>query len=393
MFSINNIPFGIVSINEGEPTIATIIDGWVYDISALGESQLFQSIPGAKNALQSKTLNDFAALGNEAVVALKAELREFVAKDTAHKTPSVFPASKISAYHLPFNIPDYTDFYASKVHATNVGVLFRGKDNALQPNWVHLPVGYHGRSSSVVVSGTDFLRPQGQIATPGNKAPTVAYCKKMDYEVELACFIGVPNKMGQPIPVEDAHKHIFGYVVMNDWSARDIQAWEYVPLGPFLGKNFCTSVSPWVVTPDALVDAEIDLVRDSEDPPLAQYLDGGKRIFDIDFEVSVNDKKVGACNSQDLYWSFPQMIAHHTIGGCPLSTGDLLGSGTISSTGDPGDALTTVGSLLEATHNGTKPLDGGISFLKDGDVVTITAKAKNGTDFGSCVGAVLAADK
>ncbi|KAG5355821.1 Fumarylacetoacetase [Yarrowia sp. B02] len=388
MFSIDNIPFGVVSINDSAPTVATIIDGWVYDLRALGESQLFQSIPGVPAALKSATLNDFAALGNEATVALKKELREFVAKDTAHKTPCVFSESKITAFHLPFHIPDYTDFYASKVHATNVGVLFRGKDSALQPNWVHLPVGYHGRASSVVVSGTDFLRPQGQIANPGAGAPVVAPCKKMDYEVELACFIGKPNKMGQPISVEDAHKHIFGYVVMNDWSARDIQAWEYVPLGPFLGKNFCTSISPWVVTPDALVGAEIELKRDAEDPPLASYLDGGKQIFDIDFEVSVNDKKVGVCNAKDLYWSFPQMIAHHTVGGCPLSTGDLLGSGTISSIGDSGDALTTVGSLLEATHNGTKPIEG-ISFLKDGDVVTISARAKNGVDLGSCTGAVL----
>lgn len=388
MFSIDNIPFGIVSINDNPPTIATIIEGWVYDLKALGESQLFQDIPGVPSALKSPTLNEFASLGNEAVVALKKELREFVAKDTAHQTPCVFSESKITAFHLPFHIPDYTDFYASKVHATNVGVLFRGKENALQPNWVHLPVGYHGRASSVVVSGTDFLRPQGQIANPGAGAPVIAPCKKMDYEVELACFIGKPNKMGEPVSVEDAHKHIFGYVVMNDWSARDIQAWEYVPLGPFLGKNFCTSISPWVVTPDALTGAEIELVRDAEDPPLAPYLNGGKQIFDIDFEVSVNDKKVGVCNSKDLYWSFPQMIAHHTIGGCPLSTGDLLGSGTISSNGDSGDALTTVGSLLEATHNGTKPIDG-LSFLQDGDVVTISAKAKNGIDLGSCTGAVL----
>ncbi|KAK3492644.1 uncharacterized protein B0T23DRAFT_380147 [Neurospora hispaniola] len=302
--------------------------------------------------------------------------------------------------HLPMVIGDYTDFYAGYHHAYAVGVMFRGPENALQPNYTHLPVGYHGRASSIVVSGTPVRRPVGQIlqdpkADP--KRPTVAPTQRLDIELELGCFISKSNPLGQPVGIDEAEEHVFGYVLLNDWSARDIQAWEYVPLGPFNGKNFATTISPWVVLADAL---EPFRTKGIENPtPVQEYLKEKKEatVYDIHLEVDLttpegNTSTVAKTNGKNLMWSFPQMIAHHTLGGCPLRPGDLLGSGTIS-----GPVPEQSGSLLELSEGGKREfqLSGGNetrTFLKDGDTVTLrgfcVGEAGGRVGFGECTGRV-----
>ena len=278
--------------------------------------------------------------------------------------------------HLPVKIGDYTDFYASKDHATNVGIMFRGKDNALMPNWTHLPVGYHGRASSVVLSGTDVRRPVGQTKPQNVDAPIFGPCKQLDFELEMGFLIGTGNKLGEPISVDQAEKHIFGMVLVNDWSARDIQAWEYVPLGPFLAKNFATSISPWVVPMEAL--ESFRTTGPVQTPEPLEYLkQQGANLFNINLEVYLKGekqstpKRISSSNYRYLYWSAAQMVAHHSIGGCNLNTGDLLGTGTIS-----GSEKESRGSLLELTWRGTEPIDLGEGeqreWIEDGDELTIT---------------------
>lgn len=304
---------------------------------------------------------------------------------------------------LPCVIGDYTDFYASKYHATNVGELFRGKDNALNPNWytyqffrVHMPIGYHGRSSSVIVSGTEIKRPKG-IVKDGEKI-LLDFTRKLDFELEIGVLIGKGNVIGDPIKVENAHEHIFGFVLVNDWSARDIQAWEYVPLGPFLGKSFATSISPWVITPEALEQFRIPIESQETQTPEPMHhlrkIFGGS--FDITLEIelisSSNEKKVlSKTNAALLYWDFFQMIAHHTSNGCNLRSGDLCASGTISG-GDP----TSLGSLLEMNKNGTNLISIGQEqrgFLENGDTVVLRGYCKNTNitiGFGDCFGKIVA---
>jgi len=298
---------------------------------------------------------------------------------------------------LPARIGDYTDFYSSRNHAYNVGVLIRGKDNALQPNWSHLPVGYHGRASSVVVSGTPIRRPNGQTSAD-NKTPTFGASKSLDIELEVAFFVGPGNKMGEPIPIQHADQHIFGVVLMNDWSARDIQTWEYVPLGPFGAKNFGTTISPWIVTMDAL--APFAIPGPVQDPiPLPYLRDPDFKVYDVALEVGIqgSDMKtlstISKSNVKYLYWNFKQQLVHHAITGCNMQPGDLLGSGTISGT-EP----TSLGCMLEMNERGKKDISlGGTytrKFLKDGDRVVITGYAQgNGyrIGFGSCDGQVLPA--
>jgi len=298
---------------------------------------------------------------------------------------------------MPAKIGDYTDFYASRNHAFNVGVLFRGKDNALQPNWVHLPVGYHGRASSVVVSGTDLHRPRGQLA-PDGKTPSYGECKLLDFELEMAFFVGPGNKLGHPIPIEQAADHIFGVVLMNDWSARDVQAWEYVPLGPFGAKNFGTTISPWVVPMEALKPFMVPLPKQEPEPLPYLREPAGSAAPDIALEVAVRPSGgaptvISKSNARHLYWSFAQMLAHHTVTGCNMQPGDLLGSGTIS-----GPTPDSLGSLLEMTERGKKevPLSDGSTrkFLRDGDEVILTGYAQGPgyrVGFGPCAGRVLPA--
>jgi len=305
---------------------------------------------------------------------------------------------------LPCQIGDYTDFYSSRNHATNVGIMFRGKENALKPNWVHLPVGYHGRASSVVVSDTPVRRPFGQLKKDINDRtvpPSFGACKRLDIELEVGfLYGGASNKIGNPIRLRDAYDHIFGMVLMNDWSARDIQKWEYIPLGPFNAKNFCTTISPWIVTMDALKPLTMPLPE--QQPKLLPYLvDDDDFIFDVDLSVFIQTKKnenkqlICTSNCKYLYYSCHQQLTHHTVTGCPFNAGDLLGSGTIS-----GKDKAEFGSLLELSWNGKEPLklekNETRTFLEDGDKITITgAKRVPNTDymigFGECTGVILPA--
>ena len=299
---------------------------------------------------------------------------------------------------LPVEIGDFTDFYSSREHATNVGSMLRGPDNALMPNWLHLPVAYHGRASSVVVSGTDVRRPNGQTKSDASPSPTFGPSRSLDFELELGAFIGTGNELGAPIPVARATEHLFGVVLVNDWSARDIQKWEYVPLGPFLAKNFATSISPWLLTMDALEPFRVaGPVQDPE--PLPYLRSQGAGAYDIHLEVWLEGQggsqasRICGSNARALYWSFAQQVAHHASNGCNLRTGDLLATGTIS-----GSAPDAQGCLLELTQAGRKPiaLPGGQArrFLEDGDRVTITGWCQ-GTGyrigFGEVTGRILPA--
>ncbi len=338
--------------------------------------------------------------------------------DEALKKEALFKRSEVTM-HLPMQIGDYTDFFAGINHAfnvslvhphhpnrlyadkTQVGTMFRGPANALQKNYTHLPVGYHGRASSVVVSGTPIRRPNGQVILDPSKPdePTYTSCKRLDIELELAAFVCTPNKQGEPIPVAHAEDHLFGLVLMNDWSARDIQTWEYVPLGPFNAKNFGTSISPWVVLMDALEPFRAEALESSTQ--LQAYLKDPqpKRSYAIDFEVDLTTKDgvnttISKTSATNLLWSFPQMLAHHTVGGCPMNTGDLLGSGTIS-----GKEKDTLGSMLEINKAGKEivKLSNGEErkFLVDGDTITIKGACKGGdgafVGFGECLGQILPA--
>jgi len=277
---------------------------------------------------------------------------------------------------MPVTIGDYTDFYSSKEHATNVGIMFRGKENALMPNWLHLPVAYHGRASSVVLSGTDIIRPKGQTKADDAEMPSFGPTKLLDFELEMGFFIGTGNKLGVPIPADKADEHIFGMVMVNDWSARDIQKWEYVPLGPFLAKNFATSISPWIVTLEALEPFKTKkVIQDPE--PLPYLRSKGDWAYDIKLDVSIKTEKLKApfiiskSNYRYMYWDICQQLAHHTVNGCNMRTGDMLASGTIS-----GPDKSSYGSLLEITWRGTEPLklpdNEERKFLLDGDELTIT---------------------
>ncbi|KAK4126958.1 Fumarylacetoacetase [Parathielavia appendiculata] len=415
-FSLANIPFGIISTpNDPEPHAAVAIGSYALDLKVLFASadltQLFPEIHGLAEAFSQSTLNAFAEMGRAVHRQVRAGIQDLLSTTTAHpsilrgntslRAKALLPQSTVKM-HLPMAIADYTDFYAGYHHAYAVGVMFRGPDNALQPNYLHLPVGYHGRASSVLVSGTPIRRPVGQIlldAKAEPKRPVTAPSRKLDMELELGCFMARGNELGRAIPIGEAEEHIFGYVLLNDWSARDVQTWEYVPLGPFNGKNFATTISPWVVLADAL---EPFRTRGIENATELQWYLAEERednVFDIRLEVDLTTAEgdtttICRTSSKHLIWSFPQMIAHHTLGGCPMRTGDLLGSGTISGPGGVDER----GSLLEMTEDGKKDvLLGGMdsrTFLKDGD--TVMLRGFCGADgarvgFGACRGRIYGA--
>ncbi|KAL2162299.1 hypothetical protein VTH06DRAFT_7212 [Thermothelomyces fergusii] len=418
-FSLANIPFGIISTEaDPAPHAAVAIGSFVLDLKVLsadaGLGQILPGIDGLADAFSQPTLNAFAEMGRAVHRRVRSALQELLSAETAHpavlrdnaalRGRALLPQSAVRM-HLPMAIGDYTDFYAGYHHAHAVGAMFRGPDKALQPNYLHLPVGYHGRASSVVVSGTPIRRPVGQIlpdadpASEQKRRPVTAPSRKLDMELELGCFVARGNGMGEAIAVGDADEHIFGYVLLNDWSARDVQTWEYVPLGPFNGKNFATTVSPWVVLADAL---EPFRTRPIENPTeLQDYLREPReeRVFDLTLEVDLTTADgttttIGRTSSRHLIWSFPQMIAHHTLGGCPLRAGDLLGSGTISGPGGVGER----GSLLEMTENGKKEvlLAGAEArtFLKDGDTITLRGfcgQEGARVGFGECRGTIYGA--
>ncbi|KAH6973133.1 hypothetical protein BKA56DRAFT_734844 [Ilyonectria sp. MPI-CAGE-AT-0026] len=409
-FSIANIPFGIISTAANQtPRPAIAIGDNVLDLHAFASGGGFSGSPSVQEreaCFATTTLNAFAALGRPFHQATRTYLQDVLAADTKFpellkdneqlRSTAILPRSEVQN-HLPLAIGDYTDFYAGKNHAYNVGVLFRGPANALQPNYTHLPVAYHGRASSVVTSGTPIRRPWGQILRPGDKTPTLAPCEKLDLELEMGMFICRENSLGAPVPVNEAENHIFGYVLMNDWSARDVQAWEYVPLGPFTAKNMGTSISAWVVLADALEASKGPGI--ANDTELLPYLrqDAKDNVLGINLEVDVitaagTTTTISQTSSRNLLWSWPQMIAHHTITGCNLRPGDLLGSGTISGT-EPG----TEGSILEQTKGGKIPLklEGGEErkFLQDGDTLVIRGSFGSGDSiigFGEVSGTVQA---
>ncbi|KAI8327071.1 fumarylacetoacetase [Blakeslea trispora] len=344
------------------------------------------------------------SLGRPIWKATRLAIQDLLSKDNSKLRDNtdlvkraLIPASSVKM-HLPAQIGDYTDFYCSREHATNVGIMFRGKENALQPNWLHIPVGYHGRASSVVVSGTDIRRPAGQrLPAKDAKAPIFGPSVRLDIELEVGWFVGKGNNLGEPIDIKDARDHIFGLVLVNDWSARDIQAWEYVPLGPFLGKSFGTTISPWIVTLDALEPFLIDGPDQSSPQPLPYLQEDKPSAYNVELEVKIKPAEsskfetVTVSNLKHMYWSITQQLAHHTINGCNLRAGDMGATGTIS-----GPTKGSYGSLLEITWSGQDKItfENGIErlFLQDGDEVRITGKASTGDysiGFGDCSGKVV----
>jgi fumarylacetoacetase len=400
-FTINNIPFGIFSTKNKKKCLATILNDQVVDLYALAELGYFDDLKIKKSVFKNDYLNDFISLGKNKTNAVRKRLQEILANPKSEiqnpksNTPSVFYAQNAVNLHLPVKIGDYTDFYSSEQHATNVGKMFRPDGDALLPNWKHIPVGYHGRASSIFVSGTDFHRPKGQINATDATPPIFSATKRLDIELEMATIIGKNNSIGDSIDVNEAENYVFGFTLFNDWSARDIQRWEYVPLGPFLGKNFFSSMSPWVVPLEALepfrVPAEI------QNPEVLPYLKEEKRQnFDVQLEVILKPQntegfKICTSNFKNMYWTVAQQIAHHTVNGCNLNVGDVLASGTIS-----GKEPNSFGSLLELTWGGKNPItlpDGSTrTFLEDGDTIIFKGFAeKKGirVDFGEVKTAVL----
>ncbi|KAL1997505.1 hypothetical protein VTN49DRAFT_36 [Thermomyces lanuginosus] len=415
-FSLDNIPFGVCSAeHQPEPRVAVAIGDYAFNLCGFADANGFKHLPSIQphlDVFRQSTLNAFAALGRTIHRQVRQYLREVFQKDTPY--PDVLKDNKALQdellvplkyvrYHVPLKIGDYTDFYAGLNHARNMGSLLR-PSNPLMPNYKHLPVAYHGRASSVVVSGTPIVRPRGQVLEKpfgGTGEPFLSPSRWLDFELELAAFVCRSNKLGQPVSVDEADEYIFGFVLMNDWSARDIQAWEYVPLGPFNAKNFATTISPWVVLPDALEPFRTQALEPADRESILPYLreKRASNVYDIKLEVELRPAgatektRITTSNAKNLLYSFPQMIAHHTIGGCNLQVGDLLGSGTISGP-EPG----MEGSLVEKTKGGKEPItlaDGSKRvFLMDGDEVTLRAIAGSEgayVGFGDCVGTVLPA--
>jgi fumarylacetoacetase len=379
-FGIHNLPYGVFSVRDGAGgrRVGVRVGDWVLDagaVAAIGrDAGLVGDGPDLAAAWLTPSLNAFLALGPTAWSAARQWLTEILTDDVHRRgvEPHLHPLEEVDL-HLPVDVADYVDFYASEHHATNVGKIFRPDNSALPPNWKHLPIGYHGRSGTVVVTGTDVVRPTGQRKGPADPAPVFGPSIRLDIEAELGFVVGGATPLGTRVDVEAAREHLFGVVILNDWSARDIQAWEYVPLGPFLGKSFATSVSAWVTPLEALEQARVPLPGQTE-PPVLPYLEGPARGIDIHLEVKLNDTVVSRPEYSAMYWSPEQMLAHLTVNGASLRDGDLFASGTVS-----GPEKDTRGSLLELTWNGAEPLtlsDGSTrGFLEDGDTVTMSAWA------------------
>src|SRR5207248_8415831 len=390
-FPIQNLPYGIFKPRDGGSRAGVAIGDLILDLSLLEELGHFRDVT-SQQIFSGDSLNLFMALGRPSwkktrdILQRLSSAETATLRDNAELRARIFHKQSEVTIKLPTRISNYTDFYSSYHHAHNVGTMLRGPENALMPNWKWLPVAYHGRASSVVISGTDVRRPHGQIKPPDASAPVFGPTKSLDYELEMAFLIGPGNSLGQPVPIDRAIDHIFGFVLMSDWSARDIQAWEYQPLGPFLAKNFCTSISPWVVTLEALEPFRKPLPP--QDPEPLPYLSATGRIrrgeraendftFDIHLEARLQISSMDAphiitrTNFQNLYWSASQQLAHHTINGCNLEPGDLLASGTIS-----GPTEESRGCMLELTWRGANPLklpNGETrKWLEDGDRLTIS---------------------
>lgn len=399
IFPIQNLPYGIFSTAQKTPRIGVAIGDKIMDLYELALHQLIDLNPEIAN---QNSINSFMALGKEKTNAIRLQMASLlemgndVLVNHTNKA-DFFVEMNQATLHLPIKIGDYTDFYSSRQHATNVGIMFRDPANALLPNWLHIPVGYHGRASSIVVSGTPFHRPKGQIKPVESEPPIYSESKRMDFELEVGFVVGKSTELGQTVSTKDAEKYIFGLFLFNDLSARDIQQWEYVPLGPFLGKNFASVVSPWVVPIEAF-DA-FRVAGEDQNPKVLPYLEfEGAKNYNIELEVAIapeNQEETVICRSnfKYMYWNMCQQLAHHTVNGCNLNVGDVMASGTIS-----GPEPHEFGSMLELAWKGTKPVqlkDGTERvFLKDHDTCIMRGFAKKDgvtIGFGDCTTKVLPA--
>jgi len=402
-FPIQNIPFGVFLTRDDIITIGTRIGDTAIDLGAMAQLGYFDGTGITDDMFLQNSLNDFIADGRKTWRLVRNRISDIFLednpelRDNAEQRERVLFSLDEIEMQLPVDVGDYTDFYASKEHATNVGSLFRDPENALLPNWLHIPIGYHGRSSSIVPSGTSLRRPNGQTKPGEDGKPVFGPSKLVDFELEMAFITTAANDLGKPIPIDEAEENIFGLVLFNDWSARDIQAWEYVPLGPFLGKNFASTISPWIVTLDALEPFRTKGPK--QDPaPLPYLQQEGDKAYDIHLEASIqpeNGEETVVCRSnfKYMYWSMVQQLAHHTINGCNVRSGDMMGSGTIS-----GPTPDSYGSMLELSWKGTKPItlnDGSErKFIQDGDTVTLRGFCSNDEvriGFGDCSGKILPA--
>lgn len=394
-FPLNNLPLGVFTV-DGVPRCGVAIGAHILDATGLEEEGLLQLADAP--VLDIPFWNEVMELGPEAWAALRARLTELLREGAPERdqvAPFLHPMAG-AEMHMPFAVAEYTDFYAGRHHATNVGTMFRGAENALPPNWLHIPIGYNGRASSVVVSGTDIRRPWGQVKAPDDAAPRFAPSARFDLELEMGAIIGQPSD--GPVTVDEADQMIFGYVLLNDWSARDIQAWEYQPLGPFQAKATATTISPWIVMRAALDPFRCDTPA-REKPLLPHLRDTGPMLYDIALQVDLTPEggqpvTIARTNYREMYYSSAQQLAHHSTSGCPMNVGDLLGSGTIS-----GPTKDSRGSLLELSWGGKEPISVGDqtrSFLQDGDSITLRGAALGDgyrVGFGPCTGTLLPALK
>ncbi|MDA3627234.1 fumarylacetoacetase [Saccharopolyspora sp. WRP15-2] len=379
LFGLTNLPYGVFSTPGTEPRVGVRVGDSVVDLAAALGDEVFAQ----------PALNAFMAQGHDRWVQVRQQITELVSGEVPDEV--VHPVAEVRM-HLPIEVADYVDFYASEHHASNLGRLFRPDSEPLMPNWKHLPVAYHGRGGTVVVSGTDIVRPSGQRKAPSEDTPTFGPCRRLDIEAELGFIVGTGSDLGTSVPVDEFGTRVFGAVLVNDWSARDIQAWEYVPLGPFLGKSFATSISPWVVPLLALEEARVEIPPQSPEP--LQYLKESEPWgLDVELAVSWNGHEVSRPPYREMYWSPAQMLAHMTVNGATSRTGDLYASGTIS-----GPEKDQRGAFIELTWGGKEPLSIGgeeRTFLEDGDEVAITATAPGagGTriGFGEVTGRILPA--
>ncbi len=397
-FPLNNLPYGVFSVGEGDLRCGTAIGDRIIDLSGLEGAGILRADPDV-DVLDIACWNDFMELGPEAWAQYRAALQQLLSddadEDSRDKCTTFSVPLAEATLHMPIRVVEYTDFYAGKHHATNVGTMFRGAENALPPNWLSIPIGYNGRASSVVVSGTPVVRPWGQLKGPNDDLPRLAPCARFDLELEMGAIVGSPSE--GMVSVGQADDMIFGYVLLNDWSARDIQAWEYQPLGPFQAKATATTISPWIVTKAALEPFRTNTPE--RERPLLPYLrEPGPLLYDIDLSVAIapegeEETVLTRTNYSEMYYSAAQQLCHHTTSGCSMRVGDLLGSGTIS-----GAEKDQRGSLLELSWGGKEPITLGTgqtrSFLEDGDTLTLRGAAQGDgyrVGFGECSGQVLPA--
>lgn len=392
-FPLQNLPWGVFSSGDDSRRVGVAIGDMILDVTAAEADGLLR--PSDQAVFDQGVLNPFMALPPDVWSAMRARISALLDKAAPERDRLTLVPMRDARLHLPIFVRSFTDFYASRDHASNVGSMFRDPENALTPNWLHMPIGYNGRASTVVVSGTGIHRPLGQLKPPEATAPVLGATRKLDMELELGAIVGTPSVMGRPVTTATAFDMIFGYVLLNDWSARDIQVWEYQPLGPFQSKAFATTISPWVVMREALEPFRV--ATPPREVPLLPYLDEATaNNFDIRLEVSLRpagrgETVISRTNARNLYYSAAQQLTHHALSGCAMETGDLLGSGTIS--GPERDAR---GSLLELSWNGRDPVavDGGTRcFLEDGDEVTLRGYCEGATriGFGTCTGTILPA--